>query len=184
MKNVLIISSSPRRNGNSGQLCAEFARGAREAGCSVETVALREKQIGFCRGCEACVKTGGGCVQQDDMAELIEKACRADALVFASPIYFMALSAQLKVFIDRFIAGENRIRASSGKKAYLITACAAPEDFPRDQHAAANAAFRGFLQCLRTVELGGILNASGLSEPGQAAGTKWAAQAFEMGRGI
>ena len=96
MKNVLFISSSPRRNGNRGQLCAEFARGAREAGCSVVTVALREKQIGFCRGCEACVKTSGGCVQQDDMAELIEKACRADALVFASPIYFMALSAQLK----------------------------------------------------------------------------------------
>ena len=96
MKNVLIISSSPRRNGNSGQLCAEFARGAREAGCSVETVALREKQIGFCRGCEACVKTSGGCVQQDDMAELIEKACRADALVFASPIYFMGSAHSLR----------------------------------------------------------------------------------------
>ena len=50
-KKVLIISSSPRKDGNSETLAAAFAKGAREAGHQVETVSLREKQIGFCKGC-------------------------------------------------------------------------------------------------------------------------------------
>ena len=50
-KKVLIISSSPRKGGNSETLAAAFAKGAREAGHQVETVYLREKQVGFCKGC-------------------------------------------------------------------------------------------------------------------------------------
>ena len=46
-KKVLIISSSPRKDGNSETLAAAFAEGAREAGHQVETVSLREKQVGF-----------------------------------------------------------------------------------------------------------------------------------------
>ncbi len=48
-KTVLIVSSSPRKNGNSETLADAFANGAREAGRSVETVRLRERQLGFCR---------------------------------------------------------------------------------------------------------------------------------------
>ena len=50
-KKVLIISSSPRKGGNSETLAAAFAKGAREAGHQAETVHLREKQVGFCKGC-------------------------------------------------------------------------------------------------------------------------------------
>lgn len=64
-KKVLIISSSPRKGGNSETLAAAFAKGAREAGNQVETVYLREKQVGFCKGCLACLKLGH-CVIQDD----------------------------------------------------------------------------------------------------------------------
>ena len=55
-KKVLIISSSPRKGGNSETLAAAFAKGALEAGNEVETVYLREKQYGFCKGCFACLK--------------------------------------------------------------------------------------------------------------------------------
>lgn len=57
-KKVLIISSSPRKGGNSETLAAAFAKGAREAGNQVENVYLREKQIGFCKGCLACLNLG------------------------------------------------------------------------------------------------------------------------------
>lgn len=127
-------------------MCGEFSRGAVEAGHQAEIVYLREKTVSFCRGCHACVKTGKGCVQKDDMTELIEKVQQADVSVLATPICFMTVSAQLKAFIDRFIAGEKFMRESSGKKAYFISACAAPEDFPEDQHAAATAAFREFFE--------------------------------------
>ena len=64
-KKVLIISSSLRKGGNSEMLAASFAKGAEEAGHRVETVYLREKKFGFCRGCLACLKTGH-CVIGDD----------------------------------------------------------------------------------------------------------------------
>lgn len=56
------------------------------------------------------------------MTELIEKVHQASVFVLATPICFMTVSAQLKAFIDRFIAGEDFIWESSGKKAYFITA--------------------------------------------------------------
>ena len=65
-KNVLIISSSPRKGGNSETLAASF----------VETVWLREKQIGFCKGCLACLKAGH-CVIKDDCAGV----CHPDLLL-------------------------------------------------------------------------------------------------------
>ena len=184
MKKVLILSSSPVENANSGLLCRAFAKGAEEAGGQVELIPLREKNIRFCQGCEACVKTGKGCVQQDDMAELIEKMHQADVFVLATPIYFMTVSAQLKTFMDRFIAGEQFMRQSSGKKAYFISVSAAPEARAKENHEAANGAFRGFLKCLRSVEEGGILNASGCYAPGSIEGTEWQDKAYEMGKTV
>ena len=55
-KNVLIISSSPRKGSNSETLAASFAKGAEGAGHKVETVYLREKNYSFCKGCLACLK--------------------------------------------------------------------------------------------------------------------------------
>lgn len=184
MKKVLILSSSPVENANSGFLCRAFAKGAEEAGGQVELISLREKNIRFCQGCEACVKTGKGCVQQDDMTELIEKMQQADVFVLATPIYFMTVSAQLKTFMDRFIAGEQFMRQSSGKKAYFISVSAAPEARAKENHEAANGAFRGFLKCLRSVEEGGILNASGCYAPGSIEGTEWLDKAYEMGKTV
>lgn len=53
-KKVLVISTSPRKNGNSDALAEEFAKGAREAGNDVEKICLHDKTIGFCKGCFAC----------------------------------------------------------------------------------------------------------------------------------
>lgn len=71
-KKVLIISSSPRKGGNSETLATAFAKGAREAVNHLETVYLREKQVGFCKGCLACLKLGH-CVIQDDAVEIAAK---------------------------------------------------------------------------------------------------------------
>ncbi len=183
MKKVLVISSTPVKGGNSELLCKAFAQGAEEAGWQVEMLNLREKQINFCRGCEACVKAGNGCVQQDDMKDMIARMHEADVFVLATPIYFMTVSAQLKVFIDRFIAGEQFMRQSEGKKAYFFTACAAPTEQAESNCLAANASFRGFLKCLRTVEEGGILNACGAYAPGSI-GREWLDMARKIGRTI
>ena len=99
-KKVLIISSSPRKGGNSETLAAAFAKGAREAGNQVETVYLREKQVGFCKGCIACLNLGH-CVIQDDAVEIAAKMHDANVLVFATPVYYYCVSGQLKTMLDR-----------------------------------------------------------------------------------
>lgn len=101
MKNVLIISSSPRKNGNSQSLCEEFERGAKESGNLVKLVRLAEKKIGYCKACDYCMENNSVCVQKDDMKELLEDFKKADVIVLATPIYFYGICSQMKTFIDR-----------------------------------------------------------------------------------
>lgn len=116
MKKVLILSASPRKNGNSDILCQQFQKGAEEAGHSVEQIYLYDKEIGFCRACYACFKTGE-CVLRDDMEELLEKIQAADVLVVATPTYFMTMNGMLKTTIDRFLP---KWQDLGGHDVYLI----------------------------------------------------------------
>ncbi len=102
MKNILILSASPRKNGNSDILCQQFMKGAEDAGNQVELISLYDKSIGFCRACYACFKTGK-CVLKDDMAEILDKIQAADVLVVATPTYFLTMNGKLKNTIDRFL---------------------------------------------------------------------------------
>ena len=76
MKKVLIISSTPRVNGNSEILCEEFLRGAKESGNIVELIKLRQKKIGYCIGCQVCY-SNGVCFQKDDMNEILNKMVKS-----------------------------------------------------------------------------------------------------------
>lgn len=100
-KKVLILSSSPRRDGNSDTLCNEFMRGAIESGNEAEKVFLRDKTIHYCTGCSTCSLHRKPCPQKDDAAEIIEKMVAADVIVMATPVYFYTMSAQMKTLIDR-----------------------------------------------------------------------------------
>lgn len=97
---VLGIAGSPRRNGNSELLLDEALTGAQQQGATVEKVVLSTLKYSPCISCGACEKTGN-CVQDDDMQPLYEKIGAADALIFASPIYFYSVSAWAKAAIDR-----------------------------------------------------------------------------------
>lgn len=99
-KNVLIISTSPRKGGNSEILADEFMRGAKDAGRNVEKISLHDKSIGFCRGCLACQKTLK-CVIKDDASAIIAQMLAADTIVFATPVYFYGMSGQMKTLLDR-----------------------------------------------------------------------------------
>lgn len=83
-KQILVISTSPRKGGNSDMLAEELIRGAREAGNDVEKVTLYDKTIGFCKGCLTCQSTQR-CVIHDDADTIAQKMLNADVLVFATP---------------------------------------------------------------------------------------------------
>ena len=101
---VVVLCGSPRANGNTEIMANEFKRGAEEAGNEVALINLRGKKIAGCLACEYCFSHDGECVQKDDMAEILKELDQADAVVFASPIYWFDISAQLKTVIDRMYA--------------------------------------------------------------------------------
>jgi multimeric flavodoxin WrbA len=105
-KHVLIFKSSPREKGNSSILADKAAEGAKAAGAQVESFSLQRLNIQPCDACDTCQQTGV-CVLKDDMQTLYPKLQEAEAMVIASPIYWFTMSAQAKLFIDRWYALES-----------------------------------------------------------------------------
>ena len=99
--NILILSGSPRKGGNTDLLVEAFVKGASQKH-HVEVVSVRDYKVNPCMGCNVCFKSKDNtCVQKDDMSMIYEKMAHTDMLVIASPVYFYGLSAQLKAIIDR-----------------------------------------------------------------------------------
>lgn len=175
--NVLMISSSPRKGGNSDLLCEQFAKGAAEAGHAVEKVNLREKNLSPCRACYGCMKDHV-CAIRDDMAEIFPKLVSADVIVLASPVYFYSVCSQMKMMIDRCLVNH---KAIAGKPFYFIVTAAAPEKEAAD---GTLAAFRGFLRCLPDAKEAGVIYGTGTWEKGDVCRHPAYTQAYEMGRKI
>ena len=121
---AVIVEASPRRDGNSVTLAKEFIRGLNEnSGSEVTELYLDDLDIRFCRGCWSCLKLGEpGCVIDDDMAWIYPKLNEADVIVFATPIYWWHINAQMKKFIDRLegLLDGNGPNNLSGKTLALI----------------------------------------------------------------
>lgn len=100
---VLAVNGSPKgKHGNTEHLMHAFVKGAEQAGATVDTVYLRDKDINHCLGCYSCWgKTPGVCAHKDDMAELLELRRFADVLVLATPLYVYTVSGLMKDFMDR-----------------------------------------------------------------------------------
>jgi multimeric flavodoxin WrbA len=121
---ILIALGSPRAKGNSATLAAQLAAGAQAAGAQVETVFLQNLDIRPCNACDACLRDAErGCVIRDDMQALYPKLREADAIVIASPIYWFTLSAQTKLFMDRWYAFEGaEVNPLKGKRIGIVLA--------------------------------------------------------------
>jgi multimeric flavodoxin WrbA len=149
---VLIISSSPRKGGNSDTLCDRFLAGATDAGHTVEKIRLAEKDIAPCNACAACFKAGS-CVIRDDAPEILQKMVDADVIVLASPVYFYSMTAQMKLLIDRCYS---HFRAMIGKTLYFIITCADDKSGTIDTLGG----LRGLLRCLPSGKEGGVIIAN------------------------
>lgn len=178
MKNVLILSASPRKNGNSDILCERFARGAAESGHLVEKIFLASRNIGYCRGCGVCNSTHK-CVQKDDMAEILDKMVKADVIVLATPVYFYSVDGQMKTLIDRTVPRYTEI---SGKDFYFIMTAADTEK--ANLHRTMET-FRGFTEdCLTGAREVGIIYGVGAWNVGEIKDTPAYDEAYEMGKNV
>ena len=175
--NILILSGSPRKGGNTELLAEAFAKGA-TAQHHVEMVSVRDYKVNPCLGCNACFKTDGICAQKDDMVLIYEKMNQADMLVIASPVYFYGISAQLKAIIDRF---HNPIRDSFHIKKMallLVGAATLPELF--------DAILTEYNLCLNffDIEDAGKVLVRGIKDKGDIKGTHFIEDSYQLGASL
>ena len=178
MKNIVVISTTLRKGGNSHLLAEAFAKGAIEAGNSVEIVSLREKNIAFCRGCFACQKLGK-CIIKDDANDIADKICAADVVVWATPIYYYEMTGQMKTMIDR--ANSLYSRDYRFREVYLLS-CAA-DDAPETDTGAAKGV-QGWVDCFERATFAGKLFVGGVNDVGDIAENEGLKKAYEMGKKI
>lgn len=175
-KNILILSGSPRKGGNSETLCAQFAKGAEEAGHTVGMIRLHTKKLGFCTACYACRKTGV-CVQKDDMADILAQMARADVIVLSTPVYFYQMTAQMKTLIDRTMACYYD-QTLAGKEFYFIVTAA--EEKPALERAMDG--LKGLTDCIPDAKVRGRIYGAGAWRLGDIQGNPAMEEAYELGR--
>lgn len=105
VRRVLIVAASPRNNSNSTALALRAAEGVKSAGGEADVAQIGNLKIAPCNACDACrTKPDAGCVIKDDMQPLYQRIKDAQGIIFATPIYWFHVSAQMKLFIDRTYA--------------------------------------------------------------------------------
>lgn len=178
MKKIIVVSSSPRKNGNSDILAQKFAEGARLAGNQVQIVTVRDIDLKFCTGCLYC-QTHDKCVLNDSMNELYSQFQNADVLVFATPIYYYSVSGQLKTLLDRL--NPLYVRDNKFKEVYLLSTCADEEESAMD---GAVKDIQGWIDCFDGVSLKGVIRGTGVTEKGDINNTTFPEQAYNLGKNV
>lgn len=113
---ILLVQGSPHKKGSSNMLAEQFMEGAKAAGHTVNVCDAAHANLHPCNGCEAC-GMAGDCVQHDDMEKARQSILGSDMMVFVTPIYYFGMSAQLKMFIDRFYSFTTQL-SSKGMKTF------------------------------------------------------------------
>lgn len=122
-KKIVVITGSPRKNGNSFAMTEAFIKVAEAKGHTVTRFDAAMKKLGGCHACETCFTTGKACTFDDDFNTIAPAILEADAVVFTAPVYWYSIPAQIKCVIDRifsFVVGGKDI---AGKECALITCC-------------------------------------------------------------
>jgi len=101
MSEILGICGSGRKKGNTASLLKEVLKSTE---MQSELIFLSDLTIGFCSGCQSCMKNKGKCIKDDDMKGLLEKCLSSKAVVLGSPNYYYDVSGLMKNMIDRSIS--------------------------------------------------------------------------------
>ncbi|MEA4894915.1 MAG: flavodoxin family protein [Oscillospiraceae bacterium] len=126
---ILILNGSPRRDGNTAYAVGSIADAiTKNTEHDVEIVNIAELKVGGCTACDACRKNGGDCVMKDDTKAVIDKVYASDAVVFASPVYWMGISAQLKALLDKFYSKSGQFKAQNKKLGVVAVGADGPEN--------------------------------------------------------
>lgn len=172
---IVVLQGSPNKKGSTNILVEEFTKGAESAGHSVRRFDIAHMNIKPCTGCVACGYEGP-CVQKDDSQVIREAVLGADMIVFATPLYYYGMSAQLKVVVDRFCSYNSSI---TGKhmKAALLTVAWNSDDWTFE---ALECHYKTLVRYLDFDDCGMVLG-KGCGSPAMTKHTKYPKLAYELG---
>ena len=174
---ILVLTGSPRKKGNSNTLAEHFIKGAEEAGHSVTRFDAAAATVQPCTACNSC-GMNGPCVLKDDFDTVRQHIIPADMVVFATPMYYFGMSAQLKAVIDRFYAINGQIHVP--KKAALLMTYA--NNSKRNESPIA-LHYEVLLEYLGWTDAGRII-APGVWPEGAVKQTPFPEQAYQLGRKV
>ena len=179
-KKIVVITGSPRANGNSFAMTDSFIRAAQAEGHTVTRFDAAMLKIGGCHACETCYRTGRACSFEDDFNRIAPAVLEADAVVFTMPVYWYSIPAQIKGVIDRLYSLVVGGKPIAGKECALIACCEEKDPtvldgvrIPIERTAALN----GWTM------VGEVL-IPGVLRPGEIGGTDGCRQAAELAKKI
>lgn len=122
-KKIVVITGSPRKDGNSFAMTDAFIQAAEGKGHSVTRFDSALKNVGGCHACETCFKTGKACSFDDDFNTIAPAILEADAVVFTMPVYWYSIPAQIKGVIDKLFSFCVAGKDVAGKECAVIACC-------------------------------------------------------------
>lgn len=122
-KRIVVITGSPRKNGNSFAMTEAFIKAAEAKGHVVTRFDAALKNVGGCHACETCFKTGKACSFDDDFNIIAPDILEADAVIFTTPVYWYSIPSQIKNVIDKLFSFCVAGKDIAGKECALITCC-------------------------------------------------------------
>ena len=120
---IVVITGSPRKNGNSFAMTDAFIQEAEKRGHTIRRFDAAFLKIGGCHACMTCYKTGKACSFDDDFNDIAPAILEADAVVFTMPVYWYSIPAQIKGAIDRLFSLVVGGKEVAGKQWALIACC-------------------------------------------------------------
>ncbi|MCR5111749.1 MAG: flavodoxin family protein [Ruminococcus sp.] len=175
---IVILMASPNLNVSTNILADNFRKGAEESGHTVEMINVCQLDISPCTGCVACGYEGD-CVQRDDN-EIIRKALLScDMAVFATPLYYYGMSAQLKTVVDRFCAYNSSLNRRHLKSA-LLTVAWNSDDWTFE---ALEAHYKTLVRYINFEDLGMVLG-YGCGSPSMTRNSRYPDEAYRLGQSL
>ena len=149
---IAVLNGSPRK-GTTTAMVQAFREGAEAAGHVVEEYQVGKMKIAGCLACEYCHTKGEGtCIQKDDLEKILPAYKEADMIVFASPIYYFTMSAQIEAAIQRVYCIGKPLKA---KKAALLLTSGSPGVYD-----SAIAQFKGYT-AYTGIDAAGVITSNG-----------------------
>ena len=175
---IVILMGSPNPKGSTSILAESFKKGAEEGGHTVETIDVCRLNVNPCTGCVACGYEGD-CVQNDDNERIRKALLNCDMVVFATPLYYYGMSAQLKAVVDRFCAYNSSLNRKHLKSALLTVAWNA-DDWTFD---ALTAHYKTLVRYINFEDMGMVFG-YGCGSPSMTRASSYPEKAYDLGKSL